>query len=60
MSLKILNDQTCSLYIYERLVPENSSIVSSLPSVLTKNNVEYFFDTINKSNFCMETKTSVI
>ena len=40
------------------LVPEYSSIVSSLPSVLMKNNVGYFFDTNNKTNVCMETKAS--
>ena len=59
MTLQVLNDQTWNLYIYERLT-EYSSIVSSLPSVLTKSNVEYFFDTINKTNFSMETKTSMI
>ena len=53
ISVHIMTNFSWKLYVYERDVPKCSNIVKSLPEVLSPDNVDDFFQTLNMTNVCI-------
>ena len=53
LTIKIFPTFTWQVFIYERLLPNYSAVYKVLPTVLTLENVDSFFDVLSKTNICI-------